>query len=241
MTPAQTAPAMCRLDAKMVRRHAIAAAASRWGMIEPGPQTSPRLPVQENRQIRRRISGFMPRSDVVRPAGGEGGGVGGPGEAWAEPWAQVCNLGETVGPGCDTCGEPWARRAPWGEPWARVFNLGRPVGSRAAFPPVKCRCLVVNADWAGWWWAVGGSQGRDRPTARRPPGSRRGAFISFTRPQHQHGIRVHEGWARANRAGVAGERRQDAESEPASSERRAGCPQRVSGEMARAFPEPQVR
>ena len=81
----------------------------------------------------------MRQSEVVRPVGGKVGGVEGPGKTWGEPWAQVCNLGETVGPGCDTCGEPWAR----------VCNLGETVDSRAAFSPVKCRCLVVNADWAG--------------------------------------------------------------------------------------------
>jgi hypothetical protein len=42
------------------------------------------------------------------------------------------------------------------------------------------------------------------------------------------------GVARADRDGVAGKRRQDAGAQPASSERRAGCPKGASGEMARA-------
>ena len=37
--------------------------------------------------------------------------------------------------------------------------------------------FLRHADWACWWWALGGYHGRDGPTARRPPGSRRGASM----------------------------------------------------------------
>ena len=82
----------------------------------------------------------------------------------------------------------------------------------------------------------GGNRGRDGPTARRPTGSRRGASMASTRA---HGIRVREGWARANRAGVGkpSVARMAKLGFPRASGGH-GCPKRASGEMARAHPEP---
>ena len=52
-----------------------------------------------------------------------------------------------------------------------------------------CRGLsVVIADWVSWWWTVGGYRKRDGPRARRPPGSRRGAFMGWSvRPGRRWG------------------------------------------------------
>jgi hypothetical protein len=62
------------------------------------------------------------------------------------------------------------------------------------------------------------------------------------RPARWHGLALSREWGEPVpiEPALLAKRRQDAESEPASSERRAGCPKRASGEMARARPEPRV-
>ena len=64
---------------------------------------------------------------------------------------------------------------------------------------MKSRCCVGGDRGLGGLVVRGlrASGGVSRPTARRPPGSRRGAFIASAR-----GMWVREGWACANRAGV---------------------------------------
>ncbi len=49
-------------------------------------------------------------------------------------------------------------------------------GARRPAVQVPGACLVGRADWAGWWWAVGGYPERDRPTARRPARLAPGGF-----------------------------------------------------------------
>ena len=73
--------------------------------------------------------------------------------------------------------------------------------------------------------------------AQRPavPPARAGGLLWA----NTHGMRVREGWARANRAGVGKpSAARMAKARFPTSERKAGCLKRVSGEMVRAHPEP---
>jgi hypothetical protein len=71
-------------------------------------------------------------------------------------------------------------------------------------------------------------RGHPRPARRRSPPAYAGGF---------YGTWEHfGGGAHAPGAGVADQRRQDAEAQSASSERRAGCPERTSGDGAWAPP-----
>ena len=84
---------------------------------------------------------------------------------------------------------------------------GPPPGGRTSGRPCSC----------AWWRAAGA----------------RANLRGSTAASSTVGLR---GVARANRAALMAERSQDGEARPASSDRRAGCPQGASGEMAWTAP-----
>jgi len=131
-------------------------------------------------------------------------------------------------------------------------------GSTARNPEgLKCQ-RSIGSDRGLGGFVVGGlraSGNRDCPTARRPPGSRRGAFIASARVEYGFarggpvpdepalGNRAQPGWRK--RGFPRASRGQDARRErPArwhglTPSLREVNPTRASGEMARAHPEPR--
>ena len=86
---------------------------------------------------------------------------------------------------------------------------------------------------------VNGCGGYRRPGKPNGPPSPRlapGGFYGSNTPST--GMRVREGWARASRAALLASEGMDAESKPASSERRAWMLAASVRETARAHPEP---
>ena len=118
--------------------------------------------------------------------------------------------------------------------------LGLPGTGIAQRPAVRRFKFPGVCGWEGVLGVVvvSGCSVFRRPGSPNGPPSPRLAPGGFYASTHAQGIRVREGWARANRAGVGkpSAARKAKLGFPRASEGQ-GCPQRASGEMARAHPE----